>query len=99
MQPEGRKWPGSVQQSGRSLQSRKFEWACEGSAAATKEVGTAVKQAGAATTSIGLFIKNRANNPAAAAISVGGELTTCVTANWDLPPDVILTCGCPRNGE
>lgn len=71
---------------------------CE-SSTATKEVGAAVKQAGAATTSVGLFIKNRPNNPAAAAISVGGELMTCVTANWDLPSDVILTCGCPRSGK
>lgn len=67
----GRKWPGSVQQSGRLHQSRKFGRACEGSAA-IMEVGAAVKRAGAATTSVGLFIKNRPNNPAAAAISASG---------------------------
>lgn len=55
----------------------------------------AAKQARAAMTPVGLFIKNRPNNPAAAAISVGSELKTCLAANWDN----ILTCGCPQSGE
>lgn len=62
-------------------------------------MGAAAKQAGATMTPVGLFIKNKPNNPAAAAISVGSELMTFVTANWDIPPDVILTCGCPQNEE